>query len=990
VSARLACGVLLVLPLGIAQVSRFEGRPITDVQFSPAQTLDQADLDRAQPLKKDERLRAEDVTHAIDGLFATGRFDDIAVEAEPSGNGVLIRFVVKNAAFVGGVAITGKTKLPPNRGQITTAAQLNLGAHFRDEDVKYSVQSITNLLKSDGFYEAQVDPKIERDDKAQQVFVTFAVKEGKRAKFGEPTIAGETKLSDATIFRVTGWRIAIVHWWRQVTNSRVHDGIQRLLAKYAKQDRLRAQVELKELDYDAQQNRVRPSLNIDPGPKVKVTSIEDKVSRRVLKRYVPVFTEGTVDNDLLAEGQRNLRDYLQSQGYYDADVQFRILPAQDDLERIEYAISRGPRHRLTSLNLSGNKYFDNDTLRERMFIEPASFRVRRGRYSEAFLRKDEENIKNLYLSNGFRDVKISSATVQGQAGDVSLTIRITEAPQWLIDRLEITGVNQVGLDQLTPLLAVSAGQPFSDAAMTADRDTILTYYYDHGFPAATFNASSQPSGAPQHVNVTYTIVEGERQYVREVLTSGFRVTRPSHVEKRITLKPGDPLSPTQQTGIQKQFYDMGIFARVDTAIENPDGDTRDKYVLYNFDEANRYTIAVGLGAQVARFGTPNTNSLGSPAGSTGFSPEFSLNVSRLNFLGLGHTVSARGVYSNIEKRGSLSYLQPRFREMDGRNITYSLLYDNTLDVRTFAARREEGSVQVSQSFSKSLTGVFRFAYRRVSVSSIVIPTLLIPQLVQPVRVGMLSATLVQDRRDNPADPHRGIYTTADFGIATSYFGSQRDFGRVLVRNATYYRITRDLVLARQTQFGVIAPFSPPAGISAQESIPLPERFFSGGADSLRGFAYNEAGPRDTGAPLSPGQPASAPTGFPLGGNALFANNIELRFPLIGDNIQGVFFHDMGNVYTTLGNMSLRYHQNNNQDFDYANQAVGFGVRYRTPVGPIRVDVAYSLNPPSFVGFQGTPLQLLQCGPNAPPTGACQSVPQTTGHFQFFFSIGQTF
>jgi outer membrane protein assembly factor BamA len=214
-----------------------------------------------------------------------------------------------------------------------------------------------------------------------------------------------------------------------------------------------------------------------------------------------------------------------------------------------------------------------------------------------------------------------------------------------------------------------------------------------------------------------------------------------------------------------------------------------------------------------------------------------------------------------------------------------------------------------------------------------------------------------------------------------------------LRNATYYKLTRNIVLARQTEFGVIRPFAAPAGLSDQESVPLPERFFAGGADSLRAFGYNEAGPRDTGTALVPGGPISAPTGFPLGGNALFINNIELRFPLIGQNIQGVIFHDMGNVYSSLSDISFRFHQKDLQDFNYAVHAVGFGIRYKTPIGPIRGDLAYSINPPSFVGFNGTPVQLLQCNPNLPPSSLpsyCQPVQQSTGHFQFFFSIGQTF
>ncbi len=216
---------------------------------------------------------------------------------------------------------------------------------------------------------------------------------------------------------------------------------------------------------------------------------------------------------------------------------------------------------------------------------------------------------------------------------------------------------------------------------------------------------------------------------------------------------------------------------------------------------------------------------------------------------------------------------------------------------------------------------------------------------------------------------------------------------MLLRNATYYPLGKNWVLARQTQFGVIVPFAAPAGIDAEESVPLAERFYAGGADSLRAFPFNQAGPRDIGSPLVPGGPSSEPTGFPLGGNALFINNIELRFPFLGQNVQGVIFHDMGNVYQSLGDISFRFHQNNPRDFNYMVHAVGFGVRYRTPVGPIRADFAYSINPPSYVGFSGTPSQLLNCNPNIPISqlpGYCQSAPQNVSHFQFFFSIGQTF
>lgn len=983
------------LPRAMAAMP-FEGRKILTVQFSPEQPLDAADLAKALAVKKGDALTSVNVANSIDGLFATGCFEDVTAEVEASGDGVIVRFSTQLASFLGRATVEGKLSTPPNRAQIEAAAQLSLGASFHDADLSAATESIKRLLESNGFYQAQVTSDVQRDAKKQQVFVTFRVKEAKRAKYDTPVIRGETLLPDQTVIRATGWRVPIVHWWRKVTEARTSGAVRGVLRRYEKQDRLTAKVEIEKLDYDESANRVKPTLNITPGPKVKVTTLETKVSKRLLKRYVPVFEQQTVYQELLVEGKRNLQDYFQTNGYYDVDVDFRVLPAENGVETIQYAISRGQRFKLVRLKIHGNRYFRRADIRERLFMAPSSLFQRHGRFSEAFRRKDEENIADLYRSNGFRDVKLNTVVDRnygGKPGQVAVTIEIVEGSQWLIDQVKVDGVRQMDSRELISGLAGRAGEPFSDANLTIDRDYVLTYYYARGYPETSFEATWQPSGRPHHVKLVYTIHEGDREYVRDVLISGLNTTRRSLVEKTLKIEPGEPLSQVGYLNAQKRLYNLGIFARIDTAVQNPDGATDHKYLGYSVEEADRYKLTLGFGATVARFGTPSTTSLAAPVGQTGFSPEVSLDVSRLNFLGLGQTISLRGVYSSIERRASITYLQPRLWNIQGLDLTYALLYDDSLDVRTFASRREEASVQLSDRFSKSLTGMLRFAYRRVSVSDVIIPVLLVPQFLQAVRIGMLSANLQQDRRDNPGNPTRGMYNSVDIGLTGNFFGSQRSFARVLVRNATYYKLGSRIVLARQTRFGVIEPFAVPSDIDSAESVPLPERFFGGGADSLRAFPFNQAGPRDIGTSLVPGGPSSQPTGFPLGGNALLFNNVELRFPLIGQNIQGVLFYDLGNVYRSLGDISFRFRQENLQDFDYMVHAPGIGIRYRTPVGPIRFDLAYDLNPPSFLGFSGTPSQLLQCNPNLPVSALpsyCQSTRQNVGRIQFFFSIGQTF
>jgi outer membrane protein insertion porin family len=451
------------------------------------------------------------------------------------------------------------------------------------------------------------------------------------------------------------------------------------------------------------------------------------------------------------------------------------------------------------------------------------------------------------------------------------------------------------------------------------------------------------------------------------------VTRPGMVSRSLRLNPGDPLSPTAITDTQRRLYDLGVFAKVDAAVENPDGETDRKYVLYDMEEAGRYSLAAGLGAELARIGGC-ANCLG--AGDTGFSARISLDAARNNLWGLGHTLSVRTRVSTLDRRAVLSYNWPRFRNHDNLSVSFTALLEDSRDVRTFSFKREEGSLQLSQRVNKASTVFYRYTYRRVSVdnATLKITPYLIPLLSQPVLVGILSFAWIQDRRDDPVEPHKGIYNTVDAGLAERGFGSERNFSRLLLRNATYHPISRKVVVARSTEVGDIAGFHNPGDPAT--AIPLPERFFGGGGSSHRGFPEFQAGPRD------------ASTGLALGGNFLLFNQTELRFPLVGDNIGGVFFHDMGNIYSSLSNFSLRQHQRDLTDFDYMVHAVGIGIRYKTPVGPLRVDFGYSINGPKYYGFKGTQQDLLNAGVTPCPSSKCQV--QRVSYLQYFFSIGQTF
>ncbi len=968
--------------------SAFEGQRIVNVAFDPAQQpVEGRELFEILPVKVNETYTAANIRAAIERLYATGRYQNIQVDATPVASGLSVKFITKNSWFIGNVTANEDFGEPPATGQIVNASRLQLGDPFDMAQVTAGVENIRKLLVQNGYFDPKIVPKFQYDDTYQQVNVSFAIEAAKRAHYDTPHISGDTTvLTQEAIIKATHWRRFLLPGYRGITLNRTRSGIDDIRLKYQNSNRLLATVVLNGIEPD-EGNKGKPAITVNPGPTVTVTTPGTKVcsftpgcmiSKRQLHENVPIFEEHTVDEDLLTEGRNNLRDYFQAQGYSDVEVQFQERQVRDGATEITYVIERGKRHRFVYLGISGNKYFDQKTIRERMFLTPKSFEFSRGRYSEAFLKRDIATIKDLYESNGFRDAEVTSRLVddyKGRSGDLAVFLDIKEGPQYLVASLDIKGQKKLDLTKIAGSLSSQAGQVFSEFNVATDRETIIRQYGENGFPDATFEWSSKPGPRPNTVDLQFVIDEGPQQFVRQVVTTGLSTTRPNLVARQIDLNPGDPLSPVSMADTQKKLYDLGIFSQVDMAIQNPDGEEDRKYVVYNMEEARRYSITTGFGLQFARIGGSNAvTDLTDPGGAPGVSPRVSVALSRLNLFGRGQTLSVQGVVSTLQRRGLANYFLPKIFNLPKFDATFSILYDDTYDVRTFQSKREEGTIKLTQHVTKPITIFYDFTYRHVGVSNLKIDPGLLPQLAQSVRVGIAELNLVQDRRDDPLDPHKGIYNTLNVGLATKAFGSQTSFVRILGRNATYYRLGEKLVFARETQVGVQPAFSIPSTSEPGDPIPLAERFFGGGGNTQRGFPENQAGPRDL------------LTGFPLGGSALFFNNTELRFPLYGANINGVLFEDAGNVYSSLGSISFRVAQRNPGDFDYMVHAVGFGVRYRTPIGPLRLDLAYSINPPKYNGFPGNYAQLVQCS----AAMTCQASLQQISHFQFFFSIGQAF
>lgn len=996
----------------LAAMSEYEGRTVEAIELPGVSDSDR--LLAMLPQKVGQPLDRDHVRASIRVLFASGLFGDIQAEASGDGQGVKLVFTTSLNFFVGAVDAEGAPSRP-SLNQIVNASKFQLGELYTLDKLDRALQNVRQLMQENGYYRARVTAESTSNPATQQVNLLFHVTPGEPAHIGQVKSTGHSPFSDAQIQEVSGMTPG-----ERVTATRVTNSLQRLRKRFQKQQRILAQVSIAAQTYHAESNSVDYTYLIEPGPVLVVYAQGYHVTRSVLRKEVPVYEENAIDDDLLSEGRRNLSDYMESRGYFDAKVAIEK-ETTGDLIRVIYRIDPGPVHRVELIDIQGNKYFSRQMIRQRLQIQPSGRFFYHGRYSDALLKTDIANVQSMYLSNGFREAKITTNVddnYRGHANQIAVHLHIDEGPQTRIASFQITG-NQKVSSNLLPLLSTGEGQPYSEQNLANDRESILNYYFNHGFSNASLTVTSLPAaGQANREDVTFTISEGTQFFVNRVMVGGLENTRDYVVQREIQTAPGQPLSLQDLLSTQSRLYDLGIFNQVDTAVQNPDGSDPEKNVLVQVREAKRYTFTYGGGLE---FETGLPSGTNNPAGSTGISPRVGLDITRLNVGGRDQSLTFQSHVGRLQQRGLITYEIPKVLNNGQLKLFYTIFYDNSLDVSTFTSQRLEGKIDLRQQIGKlapnhSTSMTYRFEYRRVKASNFAsdFSPAEFSLLSLPAHVGGPGVTFISDRRDNPLESTRGQYFTLDAFTASSYFGSQADYGRTLAQDATYYAFghpNHKFVFARSTTLGLEQVFGgtrvlPPgaceiSGLSTScpsgtSVIPLPEVFFAGGGNSHRGFGLNQAGPRDP------------DSGFPVGGTALFVNSEELRFPAIslpylGEGFGFAIFHDMGNVFTAPHDMVkavLRWHQPdpaqclpggvtdpscmtyfNNSGYDYTSHAVGIGMRYKTPIGPLRFDFGYNLNPTGY--FQEN------AGATCSQPAGC-FVTQRLRPFNVFFSVGQPF
>ena len=985
------------------------------------------------PIATGKPLDADQVAHSIRALYRAGDYADVRAVSTKVDGGVRIDFVVREQLYFNQVLIHGLVS-PPTEASAIAAVQLPLGEPYQIDAVNEGVERLRELLKEEGFYEAQIsaDKIPHPQDRAMDVLINILP--GPRARIKDIQLKNGTEYRDPEILSRTKLKAG-----RQITAARVQRGTQRVRNFLVKKGHLNARAVVHRGAYDAKTKTIPLELEVTAGPLVRIAVTGAKFSSGELKKLVPVYQEGAVDTDLLEEGKRNIRERLERNGYFDAEVDYATSANEVTLKSggkgseqvITYRVERGDKHTLLRLEINGNRYFDAELLRSRMTIYPKSFATP-GRFSRRLMEADRDSIQNLYLANGFLDAKVEAQLLdnyQGKEGDLVIRFAIQEGKQTRVASLQIDGEHALKEETLLGVVASTPGQPYSEFNVTTDRDNILALYFNDGFPQAKFSATAvKREGAEKQaanangqaqattkdihkgsdqtkedafqgglVSLVYRIEEGPQIRVNRILLTGYDHTRPGVIRREVRVQPDAPLREGEVVESQRRLYNLGVFNRVTIQPQNPNGTDTNKDIVVLVEEAKRYTLAYGGGFEVQRLAsTSNPAASQVQAAVRGI-----LEISKLNVTGRGDSLSLKLRGSTIEDRALLGYNHPNTFSNQRLNLQATAYTEKTQDINTFTETRYESSLQLSDQVTPRTSLLYHYTFRKVLVSNLSISPEEVPLFNAPTLVSQFGLGWVRDARDNPADATRGNFNSADFGVADTGIGSSASFLRLYFQNSTYHPIRRRFSFARSVRIGILKPyrdtvsltFPPPTTPPLPTVIPLPERFFAGGGTSIRGFALNQAGPRD------------AVSGFPVGGQALLILNQEFRFPMrlpfIGSALSGALFYDGGNVYSRLNRITFRPYSpkpifdpanptkcqfNCTNELNYFSHTVGLGFRYGTPVGPIRIDLGYQINRPQFV----TPI----C-PSGVDTTHCDSgqfgfkATRLPG-FQIFFNLGSTF
>jgi outer membrane protein assembly complex protein YaeT len=688
------------------------------------------------------------------------------------------------------------------------------------------------------------------------------------------------------------------------------------------------------------------AIGLDRGPEITIRYEGDRLPEDRLEDLVPVEREGTVDIDMLEDSEQRIVSYLNQQGYWKASA---AAERREDDGRVEivFTVRRGLQYRIEGgPEVSGNVSVSTEQIR------PVLENLEHGDvFSAAGLDAASSAIRGLYLQRGFAQVKVDSAAnelssaVPGE-GRVKPAIVITEGPLLRIGEITFSGNTAIPGADLGRRLSIAAGRPYYEPQVIQDRENILTEYLNRGFATATVNVAPEIVDGSR-VDLTFEISEGPQSIVDHVLIVGNVKTDPRVIEREIQLRPGEPLGLEALFETRRRLGALGLFRRI-RITEIRHGETELRDILVTVEEAASTTVGYGGGLELSE--TLISGVEGTAEEQLELAPRGFFEIGRRNIAGKNRSVN---LYTRLSLRSDReqeagdgnrfgfaeyrvvgTYREPRTFGWNADVTLTAAVEQGARSAFNFSRKGINAEIQRRLSQGVRTSARYTFATTRTFDEELdEEEQATIDRIFPQVRVSAFSGSVVRDTRDDALDPTRGFFLSAEGSLAGRAIGGQVGFVKSYLQAHAYRRlpIGQRVVLAGRVAVGLAEGFPRPATVVAPdgtvteetiEDLPASERFFAGGDTTMRGFALD-----------SVGTPATiTDTGFPRGGNGLLLMNVELRVPVWKD-VGAALFADTGNVYERVTQI----------DPGELRAAVGFGLRYRSPVGPLRFDVGFKVD-----------------------------------------------
>lgn len=923
-----ACACFTGATPAAADVADYIGRPVRSVRIeaegrilADPRLADLIETPTGQPLAMTA------VRETLAHLFSLGTFEDIRVHAETEAGAVALRYELFPVHPVADIVFT----IPPgtvDEGAVRRAVVERFGASPDPRRVDEAAAAVADVLRQAGFLRPSVVPRLDLRHSPEESTLVFTIAPGARTRIGTLAVRGDPAMAEAAF--LSDMEVAPGRSYApEALNGRIERYIQARRSRGYYNVGVRLTTTL--VDEDRTANLL---FTIDQGPRVRVTFSGDPLPADRRDELVPVAREGSADEDLLEDSSSRIVEYFRAQGYFEASAPFTRTEQNGELV-VNFEVTRGVRYRVARYEISGNSFMPTAGFANRL-------RVREGQpFSDAALDADVAAIQELYRRAGFAAVRVESGInpepAPEPALDVPVVVRIviTENARTVVRSVRVAGNEALGEQDLTATLGLRPGAPFYVPQLAIDREAIEIRYQNLGFRSATVASSPGFSSDGSAADIVFTVQEGPRIFVDHVLIVGNVRTRSETIQRELAFKRGFPLGLGDVTESQRRLAALGLFRRT-RITELRHGEETRRDVLVAVEEAPVSTIGFGGGLEA---GTRQTES--ASAEEVELAPRAFFEIGRRNLFGKNRSIN---LFTRVSVRtGGSGFNEYRvlgtFREPRVLNTTADAFLTGTVEQQrrtSFNFSRRAFSAEAARPVRRNLSVSGNYQIQRTELFDVNLneeEKLLIDRLFPQIVLSSFSLSGIHSTRDDPVNPSDGVYFSANGQLAGRRIGSEVGFAKTYLTAQLFRTLPSAVapVFAASARLGVAAGFPrevvvvDPAGqpaVSVVRDLPASERFFAGGDTTVRGFALDQLGTAET---------IDQTTGFPIGGNALVIFNAELRVPVRG-GFGVVGFVDTGNVFAHTGDV----------DLTELRSAMGFGVRYRSPVGPIRVDIGFKL------------------------------------------------